>query len=482
MFDTARRLVEITDLRHMGPTTLLHWFRAESEKGRYLVLRALWRSLKSLYRFHSAQRFVTYFTVYARTLVGSWKPMPLPSWLVRRRFHSCVVRSSNGDYVVKLPRGDEEFSSKLTETLKDEEEFRRYRTTLTSLTSDPWLKDHAVRVWDVRRNGGYSSELVHGINLAIFRNESLFREAGDIEQRPNLKQAIERLIEHLASYHRQHGSLIGDWALQNMVYSPERGEVINVDAEGFYSYDMSAQGVENHLPSVRNNLQGLCTLLELQKRGSPTDQQILDVFRALDEVRRSDKQYSAVACVAGYHSLNLNGHTFEGQRDCKRRLTKVPYDFTNKVVLDLGCNVGGMLHAIANDIKAGYGFDFNPNCINAAVAIKRLNASNNLDFFTLDLDNQDLSLINSLLLGNRPDICFLLSVCRWLENWKEVVQAASAMSEVMLFESNGSAEQQRAQVELLKTLYEDVAVVKEGSTDDVSVVERVLYFCQSKRL
>src|SRR4029077_16412856 len=168
----------------------------------------------------------------------------------------------------------------------------------------------------------------------------------------------------------------------------------------------------------------------------------LDVFRALDEVRHGGSQYSGLNFVAGYHTIELKGKRFRGQRDCAERLAKVPFDFNNKVVLDLGCNVGGMLHCLSNTIRKGYGFDFNPNCVNAAQLIKSFNGTSNLEFFTLDLDRQPAVLLRSMLLHEKVDICFLLSMCRWLNNWRELIAEASGISQTLLFESNGCADQQ----------------------------------------
>ena len=149
--------------------------------------------------------------------------------------------------------------------------------------------------------------------------------------------------------------------------------------------------------------------------------------------------------------------------------------------MDLGCNAGGMLHAISGQIGKGYGFDFNPNCINAAQLIKTLNQTGNLEFYVFDLDKQSLSLLSAFLFGQRVDICFLLSVCMWIERWREVVRLAAKISDCMLFESNGSVEQQKSQVELLESLYQRMEVISESSKDDFSCNSRTLYFCSSPR-
>jgi hypothetical protein len=46
----------------------------------------------------------------------------------------------------------------------------------------------------------------------------------------------------LRDYNNKHGSLIGDWALHNIIYDLESKKLLNIDLEGFYTY-----------PKVHNN-------------------------------------------------------------------------------------------------------------------------------------------------------------------------------------------------------------------------------------
>lgn len=71
------------------------------------------------------------------------------------------------------------------------------------------------------------------------------------------------------------------------------------------------------------------------------------------------KAYSAEEYSAGYHTVELNGQKIRGQRDMTIRFENIKYDFNNKNVLDIGCNQGGMLMHIHDDIKNGYGIDYN---------------------------------------------------------------------------------------------------------------------------
>jgi SAM-dependent methyltransferase len=202
----------------------------------------------------------------------------------------------------------------------------------------------------------------------------------------------------------------------------------------------------------------------------------------LTEVRLGDKAYRGQGFLVGYQTLELNGKLFRGQRECSERLKKVPYDFDGKVVVDLGCNCGGMLHALSKTIKKGYGFDVDPKCISAAQAINVLNHTANLEFFTFDLDRDELSLLPCFLLHEKADICFLLSVCIWLKKWRMVVKQAATLADVLLYEANGTAEQQEEQVNELRRYFNKISLISDESLDDPTHHERKLYLCiDSKR-
>jgi 2-polyprenyl-3-methyl-5-hydroxy-6-metoxy-1,4-benzoquinol methylase len=66
------------------------------------------------------------------------------------------------------------------------------------------------------------------------------------------------------------------------------------------------------------------------------------IINLLNYTKRSASAYDGQGYDVGYHSFNINGKQFKGQRDPKQRLSNVNYDFTGKTVLDIGCNQGGM--------------------------------------------------------------------------------------------------------------------------------------------
>jgi Methyltransferase domain len=204
------------------------------------------------------------------------------------------------------------------------------------------------------------------------------------------------------------------------------------------------------------------------------------VFRqiqnVLDFTKTSNSHYSAEQFPAGYHTINVNGRQLPGQRDPSKRLASVPIDFHGKSVLDLGCNQGGMIHQIRSQIKWGVGIDYDPRMINAANRIKSANASENISFYIVDLQNDPLELIGDFMPDRKADICFLLSVCMWLKNWQQVIDFAHSKSNAMLFETNGSPLQQDQQINYLKTKYSVASMFSEISDDDPIQKNRKLLY------
>ena len=169
---------------------------------------------------------------------------------------------------------------------------------------------------------------------------------------------------------------------------------------------------------------------------------------------------------AAYHTIKLGDKVFQGQRDISKRLANVKYDFDNKVVFDIGCNIGGMLHSLSSNIKHGIGIDYNPKAINAANAIKEYNDVHNLDFYTFDLQKESLQTLKDFSNGREVDICMVLAIALWVKNWKEVVKVCHEMSQTLLYESNGNEEFQNQQYEFLKFLYKDIELIADKSNDD----------------
>jgi len=197
----------------------------------------------------------------------------------------------------------------------------------------------------------------------------------------------------------------------------------------------------------------------------------------LSYTKISGEVYAGCDYPAGYHTIEIEGEVLRGQRNPRSRLELVTYDFTGKSVLDVGSNQGGMLHAMDGKLSWGVGIDFDPRLVNAANRIARIRNDSTLAFYTFDLERDPLPLIEDFL-PNRPDVIFLLAVCVWISNWKQVVQFLSRLSDRMLFEANGTQAQQATQIALLRSIYRYVTVLAATSEDDPSDKSRQLLWCE----
>lgn len=206
--------------------------------------------------------------------------------------------------------------------------------------------------------------------------------------------------------------------------------------------------------------------------------EIKKIKNLLKYATENDKSYNGSAYDGGYHSLIIHGETVMGQRNPAQRLESIPFDFNNKVILDIGSNQGGMLFHLADKIKEGVGIDFDRKLVNVANKIKKSHKYNNLSFFVFDVEKEDLTLINNFLTNN-IDIIFLLSVCMWIKNWKDLCIWCSNNSACCLFETNGTNVQQEEQYLFLTSLYKNVHLVRDKSFDDPKQHKRKLYYCDN---
>ncbi|HVT82716.1 MAG TPA: methyltransferase domain-containing protein [Phycisphaerae bacterium] len=411
---------------------------------------------------------------------GEIKPLTLNPRITNGVFGIFLRENSGRKTVVKIPKLDSSRASKRFFRLVGTRGKGEYEARLKSIAGDSFLGPHLPRIVSVDKLGGYESEFVTGPNLAevrlhVYRSLSLLPGLDPSA----LVAAIRALRTHLDDYRAAGGAPCGDWALHNLVFDIESGAIKNVDLEGFYTY--GATDMEASPAFYKGELEGLADLVELAASDAERDKRILAAQSAAWYSTHSGSSYSGTKNFAGYHSMVILGHYFRGQRECRERLAKVPFDFTQKSVLDVGCNAGGMLHALAGTVAVATGIDYDARCINAANIVAAVNGTPNLSFFTLDLEKDDLSQIEVLTIRRKIDICFLLSVCMWIKNWKDVITRLSTFCENMLFESNGSALQQKEQMEFVATCYEQVLLIQEGSPDDPGKKERSLYLCRGSR-
>jgi SAM-dependent methyltransferase len=201
------------------------------------------------------------------------------------------------------------------------------------------------------------------------------------------------------------------------------------------------------------------------------------ILNLLGYTKSSESPYSAATFQSAYHSVRLFGETIRGQRDPAARLDTVPFDFAGKRVLDIGCNQGGMLFAVADRAASGVGIDFDYRMINAANRYRAHSEHHHLGFYVFDLEKEPLALIDSFLGSSRLDIVFLLSVAMWIRNWREVIDKCRQLAPNLLFETNGSDEEQAEQKAYLASCYPRIVVVRSDSPDDPLQPRRQLLLC-----
>lgn len=144
----------------------------------------------------------------------------------------------------------------------------------------------------------------------------------------------------------------------------------------------------------------------------------------------------------------------------------------------MGCNVGGILHKLAPIIRYGVGIDYNSDCINAANIIRDYNGTNNINFYRFDLNNQNLLNIKNFILSDKIDICFFLSMIKWIDRWIEVLEFLKSISNNLLIELNGS--DQDAQEKIIKRIYPNISLIYNKSLDDPGQHNRRLLLCNGK--
>jgi SAM-dependent methyltransferase len=161
-------------------------------------------------------------------------------------------------------------------------------------------------------------------------------------------------------------------------------------------------------------------------------------------------------------SPGLDGYS----RDPLTRIKVLPIDFTNKTVLDLGCNCGGTLFAVADKIKQGYGNDINPDAIQYASDIARKHNINNVSFSVANLANwKDYNL-------PKTDIVFALAIAKWVQPWRDILKYLDAP--IVVFESHGKGNMQPDQVQWLNDNYSSVELLLEGYEKG----KRKLFLCK----
>jgi hypothetical protein len=177
---------------------------------------------------------------------------------------------------------------------------------------------------------------------------------------------------------------------------------------------------------------------------------------------------------AGYHSLEVFGLKMVGQRNCLKRIKELnkKIEISGKNILDLGCNIGGMLWHI-DEPGLCVGVDFDKRSIKVAKFIKKTLGESNHElasrfrFYHLDLN--DLTSLKKFLdaLNYKFDYIFMLSMGSWVNSFSDLINVLSSFTEKIVFETNNDAEFE-SQKETLKNYFTHSTSLQEQSLDDIS--------------
>ena len=73
-----------------------------------------------------------------------------------------------------------------------------------------------------------------------------------------------------------------------------------------------------------------------------------------------------------------------------------------------------------------------------------------------------------------------MNLALWVKRWKEALTACSPLTTSLLFEAHGKAEEQRDQIDFVRTLFRDLTLLSTSSDDDPTYSKRSLYLCETQ--
>ena len=115
--------------------------------------------------------------------------------------------------------------NKLKKKIKDEG-FYKYKDIIEN--SYKIKHNHAVKGFNVKKDGSYNSMYIDGYRLDRIDTNI------DHDILLKIKKQVRILIKDLDD---NKEGLTGDWGLQNLVYSIKDDKIYNIDTEGFFTYE-----------------------------------------------------------------------------------------------------------------------------------------------------------------------------------------------------------------------------------------------------
>jgi hypothetical protein len=168
-----------------------------------------------------------------------------------------------------------------------------------------------------------------------------------------------------------------------------------------------------------------------------------------------------------YHTMYLNGKEYKGMRNPLNRINRIDFIPESCSMLDLGCNVGGMIWPYRFYFYQAVGVDHNEQLVNFCRDVSRIyGIENKTRFLKCDLDKsmRDLDYLGKF------DVIFLLALTQHLKNWKDVIRWAHDHSDLLIIEYNGQPKQVKEYIDYTKTLRDGLDYLGEFSG-------RYMYVC-----
>jgi len=153
----------------------------------------------------------------------------------RSRTNFNFFLSLDGEVIYKKVNTE---NKRFSEKLHDHGGVDRFRQILDS-KSKTEINNHIAKGFGIENDGSYKSKYVQGYRLDLLA--SVMKDFPSLrlpsnEERENIKIQCERLILALKEADSA-GELSGDWALHNLIYSPQENCIFNIDLEGFITYN-----------------------------------------------------------------------------------------------------------------------------------------------------------------------------------------------------------------------------------------------------
>ena len=181
----------------------------------------------------------------------------------------------------------------------------------------------------------------------------------------------------------------------------------------------------------------------------------------------------------GYHSIQIGNVNLTGQRNPNERLAILRQfiDFKDKVVVDLGCNVGGMLHHLA-EAKHAYGFEFDQRCVKAATRIAEIFQLPET-FSQADLNTFQPNVVFNTFV-HKPDVVFLFNIGSWVGRWPKLYSAVAETGvPIIVLETNNDIEG-KPQLELFRRVGRKTQLLSQAMDDITGNVRRKTYLVTPK--